>query len=180
MAPPGAVHRFEVGVSDVDRGFYDTVTAQVAQHPSESAEYLVTRVLAWALEQREGIAFSHGLHAADEPAVWVHDLTGQLRVVIEVGAPDVARLHRWTKAAAEVVVWCHKDPERWRASLRGQRVHAPHKVTIVEVPRDLVAWLVARLDRRNAWALSVTEGELFVEVGGETTTAALPRQGWPA
>lgn len=180
MAPPGAVHSFEITVSDVDRGFYDTLSAQVARHPSESPEYFVTRVLAWALEHQEGITFSHGLHAADEPALWVHDLTGQLRVVIEVGAPDVARLHKATKAADQVIVWCHKDAPNWRASLVGQKVYAPEKVTIVDVPRALVAWLGERLDRRNVWELSVTEGELFAQVGGETTTAFLVRSPWPS
>lgn len=179
MAPPGSVHRFEITVSDLDRGFYDTLVAQVARHPSESEEYLVTRVLAWALEHREGIAFSHGLHVADEPALWVHDLTGQLRVVIEVGTPDVDRVHRATKAADEVVVWCHKDAAHWLASVAGQRVYAPEKVTVVAVPKDLLAWLGRRLDRRNLWQLSLTEGELFVQVGDETTTALLQRSPWP-
>lgn len=177
--PAGQVFSFEIALSDVDRGVYESISMQVAQHPSESIEYLVTRVLAFALEWRDGIAFSRGLHAAEEPALWVRDLTGALRVIIEVGAPDPARIHRGTKAADEVVVWCHKDVPRWLAAAAGERVHAPERVRVVEVPREIVAWLADRLDRRNAWSLSRTEGELFVEVRGETATAALAVHRWP-
>jgi uncharacterized protein YaeQ len=179
MPPSGQVLSFELSVSDVDRGVYETLSVKVAQHPSESVEYLVTRVLAYALEYREGIAFSHGLHAAEEPALWVRDLTGALQVIIEVGAPELARVHRGTKAADEVVVWCHKDAPRWLAAAASERMHAPERIRVVEVPRDLLAWLAARLDRRNRWALSRTEGELYVEIGGETATAPLVIHPWP-
>jgi hypothetical protein len=36
---------FELTVSDVDRGVYESVTLKVARHPSETMEYLATRVL---------------------------------------------------------------------------------------------------------------------------------------
>lgn len=179
MPPAGQVLSFELTVSDVDRGVYETLTFQVAQHPSESIEYLVTRVLAYAFEWQEGLAFTRGLHAAEEPALWVRDRTGALREIVEVGAPEPARVHRGTKAADAVVVWCHKDVARWLAAAASERVHAPERVRVVEVPRDLVAWLAERLDRRNRWALSRTEGEVFVEAGGDTTTAELRVHGWP-
>ncbi len=66
----------------------------LARHPSESAEYLVTRLLAYCLEYTEGIAFSKGLSDPDEPAIVVRDLTGALRGWIEVGAPEAARCTR--------------------------------------------------------------------------------------
>jgi uncharacterized protein YaeQ len=43
----------------------------------ESAEYLVTRLLAYCLEYQEGIAFSKGLSEPEEPAIVVRDLTGR-------------------------------------------------------------------------------------------------------
>lgn len=180
MPPPGQVASFELTVSDVDRGVYETLSIQVARHPSESVEYFVTRVLAYALEWREGLSFSRGLHAAEEPALWVHDLTGALVAWIEVGTPEVDRLHRASKAAEAVAVWCHKDTARWLQQAAGGRVHAPDRIRVVEVPRALVGWLAERLDRRNAWSLSRTEDELFVEVRGETTTAPLAVHPWPS
>ena len=82
MALTSTVHVFDLSVSDVDRGVYESVSLKVARHPSETAEYMLTRVLAYALELQEGLAFSAGLAAADEPALWVRDLQGTLQAWI--------------------------------------------------------------------------------------------------
>lgn len=179
MALSSTVHNFEVALSDVDRGVYDTLVLKVARHPSESAEYLVTRVLAYALELTEGLAFSGGLSNAEEPALWVHDLTGQLQAWIEVGTPDAARLHKASKACGRVRVYCHKDPGPWFRQLAGQKVHAPERVELVVVDRALVAALADKLEKRTSWALSVNEGELYVDVGGASFHAVLERHGLP-
>ena len=46
MALTATIHTFDISLSDVDRGCYETLALRVARHPSESEEYLVTRVLA--------------------------------------------------------------------------------------------------------------------------------------
>lgn len=179
MALTSTLYTFDLTLSDVDRGVYEAVTVPVARHPSEALPYLVTRVLAFALEYQEGIAFTGGLSNGDEPALWVRDLTGQLRAWIEVGTPDATRLHRASKATDRVAVWCHKGVEVYLKTLSAERVHAPDKVTIIEVPHDLVAWLAERVDRRTELTLSHTEGEVFVTVNGASTSAMLVRHPWP-
>jgi len=60
MALSSTVYVFTVRLADADRGVYETLTLRVAQHPSESTDYLLTRLLAYCLEYTEGIAFSRG------------------------------------------------------------------------------------------------------------------------
>ncbi len=179
MALSATVHNFEIALSDVDRGLYETLTLKVARHPSESAEYLVARVLAYALELVEGLAFSGGLSNADEPALWVHDLTGQLRAWIEVGTPDAARLHKASKACSRVRVYCHKDPGAWYRQLAGQKIHAPERVDIVVLDRAFITALAERLEKRTQWSLSVNEGEIYLDVAGASLHAVLARQSLP-
>lgn len=179
MALGSTVYVFDIELSDVDRGVYETLSLKVAQHPSETLQYLVTRVLAYALEFEEGIAFSQGLSAADEPAVWVHDLTGVLTAWIEVGSPAIERLHRASKAADRVVVYCHKDAPAYLRSLAGQRVYAPDRVSIVEIERPFLEAIVAKVERRTTLALSVTEGQLYVDLQGASLTSALVRHAFP-
>jgi len=71
----------------------------VARHPSEMAEFMLARTLAYCLEYQDGIALTDGVAAVDEPAVLVRDLTGRITAWIEVGAPTPERLHRGSKAA---------------------------------------------------------------------------------
>ncbi|MEQ1506513.1 MAG: YaeQ family protein [Myxococcota bacterium] len=172
----GTAHTFDLVISDVDRGVYETLSLKTQRHPSESAEYLFTRVLAYALEYTDGIAFTQGLSVSDEPAVWVRDLTGALVAWIEVGAPDAARLHKASKACGRVVVYCHKDIDAYLRSLAGHKIHASERVSVVEVDRALIAALVARLERRTALQLSVSEGTLYVDAGGEALAMPLVRR----
>ena len=94
MAIGVVMHTFDVQLADLDRGVYDDLTLRLAQHPSETAAFMVTRLLAYCLEYAEGIAFSEGVAATNEPAVLVRDATGAQTAWIEVGAPDAERLRR--------------------------------------------------------------------------------------
>jgi uncharacterized protein YaeQ len=173
VAQGSVVHQFQIGLSHVDRGVYETLELRVARHPSESEEFLCTRVLAFALERRPGLAFSRGLSDPDQPALEVRDLTGRLEAWIEVGAPDAARLHRASKAAPRVAVYTHQDPARYWASLAGERIHRAGALELYGFDRGFVAALVERLERRMDIELSVSDGTLYLTLGGEVRSGAL-------
>jgi uncharacterized protein YaeQ len=177
VALTATIYKFDIDLADADRQVYESLVLQVARHPSESEEYLVARVLAYALEFTEGIAFSRGLSDADEPAIAVRDLTGAIRTWIDVGTPDAARLHKACKAAPRVVVYTHKDPSQFLGRLAGERIHRAAAIEIYAIDRRFVGALVVRLDRRMGFALSVAERELTLSIGTETLTGAVVR--WP-
>ncbi len=170
MALGATMYVFEVRLNDADRGVYETLTLRVARHPSETAEYLVTRLLAYCLEYAEGIEFSKGLSDADEPAITVRDLTGALLTWIEVGAPDALRLHKAAKAAPNVALYVHRDIEQLLSRLAGARIHRADALRICSIDRELVAAFVARLDRRMNFDLAVSDRMIYVTLGEETLT----------
>ena len=173
MALTATVYTFEVQLSNVDRAVYDSLVFKAAQQPFETDEYLITRALAYCLEYREGIAFSKGLAEPDEPAIAVRDLTGAIQVWIEIGSPDANRLHKASKAAPRVVVYTHKDPSRLVQQLSGERIHRRDDLEIRAVDRELIAALVARMDRRMKFELSVVEEHMYVTIDGETLDGTL-------
>jgi uncharacterized protein YaeQ len=166
---------FDIQLMDVDRGVYETLDLRVAQHPSETDEYMVTRVLAYCLEYSEGIGFSKGLADPDEPAIAVRDLTGAIRVWIEIGAPDAARLHKAGKTAARVVVYTHKDSVQTLRQWAYARIHRREKLEIYGLDDALVDWVVARLDRRTSFTLSVTSHDLYITMGAEVVEGHVTR-----
>jgi uncharacterized protein YaeQ len=171
-----AVHIFDVDLADADRGVYEALSLRLARHPSESNEFLIARVLAYCLEYTEGIAFSPGgLSDPDDPPIAVRDLTGALVAWIDIGTPDAARLHRAGKAAARVAVYVHKDPAQWRRSLAGARIHRVEALEVWALDRAFVAALCARLDRRLAFALSVSDRELYASFADATLSAPVTR-----
>ena len=99
MALTATMMRFELELSDVDRGLYTTIDLRAAQHPSESDAYLVTRVLAMALEYREDLSFGRGISTPDDPGLSAPNDMGGHALWIEIGQPSVAKLHKVTKLA---------------------------------------------------------------------------------
>ncbi|MBY0280280.1 YaeQ family protein [Candidatus Binatia bacterium] len=175
MALNATVYSFDIELSDVDRGVYATLALRAARHPSETAEYLLTRVLAYCLEYEEGLEMSRGLAEPDEPALRVRDLTGALQAWIEVGAPDAARLHKASKAAPRVAVYTHKDPALLVRQLASERIHKADALELHAIDRTLLAELAARLARRMKLGVTVTDRTLYVTVDDATLSGTVAR-----
>jgi uncharacterized protein YaeQ len=171
VALTATIYSVDIDLTDHDRGVYETLALRLARHPSESDEYMVTRLLAYALEYTDGLEFSTGgLSSPEDPALAVRDLTGSLQSWIDIGWPDAARLHRAAKASPRVAVYPHKDPGQWLKRLEGERVHRAGDIAVRAIDVTLIAALAARLDRRIGFTLAVSDGELYVSTENVTLT----------
>ncbi|WP_109523461.1 MULTISPECIES: YaeQ family protein [Nocardia] len=167
MALNATVHNFTVQVADVDRGVYEDLSLRLARHPSETAEFMLTRLLAYCLEYEEGITFSEGgVSSTDEPAVLVRDLTGRVTAWIEVGAPDAERVHRGSKLAGRAAVYTHRDPAKVLAQFAGKRIHRAEEIPLYSFDRAFVDAAAAAIERRNTVTLSVTERLMYLDLNG--------------
>jgi len=175
LALGATIYTFDIEIADSDRAVYQSLNLRVAQHPSETADYLLTRVLAYCLEYAEGIAFSKGLSDPDDPAISVRDLTGALQVWVDIGQPESERLHRASKAAPRVAVYTHKDPAQWVTKLAAAKIYRAEKLEVFAFDREWLAQLVAQLERRMKVSLARSEGEIYVTVGEKTTQTVLAR-----
>lgn len=173
MAIGSVMHTFAVQLADVDRGLYDELSLRVARHPSETDLYMVTRLLAYCLEYEEGIVFGGGVSTADEPAVLVRDLTGKITAWIEVGAPDASRVHFGSKLADRTAVYTHRDPAKVLASWEGKPVHRAEEIVLRSFDTGFIEQAAAVLERRNTMSLSVTEGQLYLELNGTHLSSEL-------
>jgi uncharacterized protein YaeQ len=175
MALGATIYTFDVDLADADRATYEALNLRVAQHPSETPDYLLARVLAYCLEFSEGIGFSKGLADPDEPAIYVRDLTGALQVWVDIGLPEPERVHRASKAAPRVAVYTHKDATQWASRIREARIHRAEKLEAFAFERTWLSSVVARLERRMQLSLARSEGEIYLTVGGNTLQTVLER-----
>lgn len=166
MAIGATIHTFDVQLADVDRGVYEDLSLRVARHPSETAPFMLTRLLAYCLEHTDGIAFSEGIAATDEPAVLARDLTGALTAWIEVGAPDAARLHTGSMRAERTAVYTHRDPGKVAAAWSGKRIHRAADIPLYSFNAGFVDELARGIERRNTVTVSVTERHLYADLNG--------------
>jgi len=179
MALSSTIRTLAVELADVDRGTYASLTLKVAQHPSESDAYLVTRILAYALEYAEGVEFSSGLASTDQPPVWQRDLTGRLEAWIDVGTPSATRLHKASKAADRVAVYCHKRVDPWLRTLAGSTVHKSSEIALYALDPSEVASVASGLTRRMQWQLTRTEGTVYLDTDDGSFMLAVEARSWP-
>jgi len=177
VALTSTIYTFDITVSNVDRGVYESLSLRVAMHPSESPEYFTARLFAYCLEYAEGIVFSKGVSDADDPTIAVRDLTGALQVWVEIGAPDAARLHKAAKASPRVAVYTHRDPAQLQRQLDGARIHRSSEIPLHAIDRDLIAAFCERLERRMSFSLSFADGMIYLDHNGATLSGAVTV--WP-
>jgi uncharacterized protein YaeQ len=166
MALTATIYRVSVELAHIDRGVYETLDLRLARHPSETLDYMATRLLAYCLEYTEGIALTDGVSSGDEPAVVIRDLTGKLTAWIEVGLPSAERLHRGHKLAGRAAVYTHRGITQVLAELNGKGIHRAGDLPVYELDRGFVTALAESLERRSTLSLSVTEDQLYVEIEG--------------
>lgn len=176
MALTATVRHMEIALSDVDRGVYESLDLRVAQHPSETARYMLTRVLAYALSYEPGIAFSKGgISATDEPPVAVHDPTGVLVAWIDVGSPSAERLHRASKAARRVALFTSGDLGLLRREAARRAIHRAGDIEVWLVPPELLDALEPLVGRHTRLTLTRSDGRLYVTAGDAHLEAAITR-----
>ena len=173
MALTATIYQFAIELADIDRGVYETLDLRVARQPSETVEYMLTRVLAYCLEYQEGIALTGGVAAGDEPAVIVRDLTGRVTAWIEVGMPDASRVHRGRKLAGRAAVYTHREIGQVLAQLDDGRVHRAEDVPVYTFDGGFIDRLAQHIERRTSLSLSITERQIFANVGPHTLTTSI-------
>jgi len=174
MALTATVLRLKVQLADSDRGTYEALDLRLAQHPSETPHYLVTRSLAYCLSYEEGIEFCRGgLSQTEEPAIHVKTPDGRTTAWIEVGAPSGERLHKASKACPRVSVFCHHDPELVLREARRVAIHRAESIQLFHPEPALVAGLSERVSRNMQWEITRSGGQLYVTADGMSLEGAL-------
>jgi uncharacterized protein YaeQ len=107
-APKATIFRALLAVSDVGRQHYGSHTLTLAQHPSETTERMMVRLLAFALHANEQLVFTRGLCADDEPELWQKALNGDIELWIELGQADEKRLRKACARAEQVVLYTYQ------------------------------------------------------------------------
>ncbi|MEZ7819385.1 MAG: hypothetical protein ACI883_001361 [Candidatus Azotimanducaceae bacterium] len=106
MALKPTIYKFDIDLSDIDEGRYENLNLTVAQHPSETLERMMVRLLAYCLNLSEGLEFTTGLSNTEEPDLLQRSLDGITLKWIEVGEPSAERIRKASTIAKQVKVYC--------------------------------------------------------------------------
>lgn len=172
MAPKSTVVKAELQVSDMDRHYYATHNLTLAQHPSETDERLMVRVIAFALYADERLEFGRGLSDEDEPSLWRRDYTGDVELWIELGQPDESRIKKACGRAQQVVVvnYGGRAADLWWERV-GNNLARIKNLTVIDVPSEVVDVLAAIGERGMRLNALIQDGEL--QLMGDRGSVAL-------
>ncbi len=176
MALASTLYRFRIDLSEVERGVYEPLDFRAAQHPSETTDYLLTRVLAYALNFRDGLDFSSGgLSDPDAPALQIVDGPNSIPLWIEIGNPSAKKLHRAAKSARSVRVYTYKDPDVLIADIAANKVYHAERIEVFSFAPAFLDRLAETLARDNAWNVIFSDGSLTVTAGDFSETVEVGR-----
>ena len=174
MSQGSVLYRFRLNVSDVDRSVYESLDFRMVLHPSETIPYLLTRMIAFALNVGPGVNFSaEGLCNPDDPTISSEAERGGKDLWIEIGNPSARRLHKASKAANRVKVYTYKNLEALLKEVRENEVYKAEKIEIFTLDPDFLESLSQLLDRDNQWELFRDQGMLMISARGESVSGDL-------
>jgi len=166
LALKPTIHKFTISLSDLDREVYDSLNLTVAQHPSESPERMMARVLAYCINSQERLVFTRGLSDTDEPDLWVKSLDDQIELWVDVGEPSLERLKKAARQADVVRVYSFnaKSPTWW------EQLHLARSGVAAEVYRlqwDSVVVLAQMLERTMVMSVTITNDSAYIATEGD-------------
>ena len=169
MANPSTLYRFRIDLVDVDHGVYLKVDLRIPKHPSESDSFLITRVLAYALNYSDSLQFSkEGLGAPDDPCISIFDPSGGYTLWVEIGNPSPKKLHKATKSSKKVNVYTYKNPELLIQELIGSPIYQPERVELFSFSHNFLESLEELLTRDNDWNFIHQDGSIMIQIGDKS------------
>ena len=171
MAQKATIHKAALQIADLDRNHYSDHALTLAQHPSETEERVMVRLLAFALnaaEPRAGevLEFGRGISSEDEPALWLKDLTGNIRLWIEVGLPDPKLLRRACGRAARVVVYAFgaRAVDVWWRGAEADLARLSN-LNVISLPGEGTLAMAGLVQRNMQLQCTIQEGRVLLTDG---------------
>jgi len=171
MALKATIYKAELQISDMDRHYYASHALTLAQHPSETTERLMVRLLAFALHADERLEFGRGLSTEDEPDLWRRSLTGEIEQWIEVGQPDEQRIRKACGRARQVIVISYggRGADVWWDRVSAGLARSKN-LTVIDVPAAAAQALGEIADRNMELQCLIQDGQTQVMSAKNTIT----------
>lgn len=169
MAIKATVFKANLQIADMERHYYQDHALTLAQHPSETDERMMVRLLAFALHAHEYLEFGQGMTADDEADLWLKDLTGSIELWIDVGLPDEKLIRKACGRAKQVIVYTYggRIAEMWFAGNSSQFERLSN-LTVINLPSESTR-AIAKLAQRNMQLqCTIQDGQVWLSDGNDS------------
>ena len=169
MALKSTIFKAELTISDMGRGYYADHSLTIARHPSETDERMMVRLLAFALHADEALVFADSIGNDEEPSLWQKDLTGAIRLWIDVGQPDEKRIRRACGRAAKTVIYSYggHSVDVWLNQIKNTLDNS-RNLTVINLPAGTPAALAGLAQRSMKLQFTIQDGQVWITDDRET------------
>jgi len=155
------IYKFRISLSDLNRDYYDTLNLTLAQHPSETIERMMVRVLAYCLNAQEHLVFTKGLSEINEPDIWMRSFDEQTLLWIDVGEPAVDRIKKNCRLAKAVKIYCFNSKTDVWWSQNQQKINQM-SVSVYQFDWENIQVLSSLVQRTMDISISITGDSAYV------------------
>lgn len=162
MALKPTIYKFRISLSDTNRDLYDSTQLTVAQHPSETLERMMARILAYCVKWQPDLALTKGLSTVEEPDLWVKSLDDQIELWVEIGEPSLDRLKKACRLAKRVDVFSfNSKSEVWWEQSKN-KAHQ-YNANIYRLDSQAIETLAATVTRTMDLSVMISGNSLFID-----------------
>ena len=174
MALKSTIFKADLQIADMDRNYYHDHALTIAQHPSETDERMMVRLLAFVLNAHEALSFGKGLSADDEPDLWQKDLTGNIELWIDVGLPDEKLIRKACGRAKQVIVYNYggRGAEIWW-NQNSSKLDRLNNLTVINLSEATSLALVNLVQRTMQLQCTIQDEQIWVANQNETVGVEL-------
>ncbi|NRA84971.1 MAG: YaeQ family protein [Gammaproteobacteria bacterium] len=109
MATKATIFKANINVADMDREVYLDKNLTVAQHPSETVQRMMLRIVAWALNANDQLGFTKGLSDEDQPDLWQVSYSDEIELWVDLGTPDEKRIKKGSVRGKKSVIYTYGE-----------------------------------------------------------------------
>ncbi len=165
MALKPIIYKLKITLADIDRDHYDTLNLTIAQHPSETLERMMARVLAFCMNARERLLFTKGLAAVEEPDIWARTLDDRIALWIDVGEPTAERIKKATRVAPVVKVYSfNSKSDAWWSQAR-EKFNGLVGASVFQFHWQGVQAMALLAKRTMDLSVTISDGTAYVAAG---------------
>ena len=163
MALKSTIIKAQLSLSDMDRHVYQDFNLTLAQHPSENEQRLMVRLLAYALNACEGLEFTKGLSADDEPELWHKNYSDEIELWVELGLPDEKRVKKACNKSKKVMLYTYGENNQaiwWKK--HQPKLYEFKNLSIFSLDFTATQALAALVDRTMSLTITIQDGDVWV------------------
>lgn len=168
MALKATILKANIQLADMDKNYYDTLNLTLAQHPSETTQRLMVRLMAYVLNAHEDLQFGKGVSDEEEAAIWQINYSDEIALWVELGQIEEKRIKKACNKADKAILYCYGSSTKVWWDNNAQKLSQYKNLKIEQFSLETTAALEALVSRNMDFQCSIQDGQLWL-TSGETS-----------